>query len=86
MLENTFRGRPAKREGFINRDMLPECVKPDCCLTGLSSAIACSSELDPGLLGKAFGCRFLQSAKGYSSENSLSGRESILWILKLFSE
>ena len=24
-----------------------ECVKPDCCLTGLSSAIACSSELAP---------------------------------------
>ena len=24
---------------------LPECVRPDWCLTGLSSAIACSSEL-----------------------------------------
>ena len=55
---------------FVDYNM----VKPDCCLTGLSSAIACSSELDPGLLGKAFGCRFLQSAKGYSSENSLSGK------------
>ena len=29
------------------RSRLPECVKPDCCLTGLSSAIACSSELAP---------------------------------------
>ena len=28
----------------------------------------------PHLLGKEFGCRFLQSAKGYSSENSLSGK------------
>ena len=25
----------------------PECVTPDWCLTGLSSAIACSSELEP---------------------------------------
>ena len=28
----------------------------------------------PGLFGEAFGCGFLQSAKGYSSENSLSGK------------
>ena len=29
------------------RSRLPECVTPDWCLTGLSSAIACSSELEP---------------------------------------
>ena len=30
------------------------------------------------LFGEAFGCGFLQSAKGYSSENSLSGKGKVL--------
>ena len=41
---------------------------------------------DTGLFGEAFGCGFLQSAKGYSSENSLSGKGEHYVELKLFSE
>ena len=30
---------------------------------------------DPGLLGEGFGCGFLKTAKGYSNENSVTGKE-----------
>ena len=36
-----------KRPYCPRRSRLPECARPDWCLTGLSSAIACSSELGP---------------------------------------
>ena len=36
------------RKVMTNLDsIMPECVRPDWCLTGLSSAIACFSELGP---------------------------------------
>ena len=30
--------------------------------------------LNPGLLGEVFVCRFPETAKGYSNDNSLSGK------------
>ena len=33
-----------------------------------------SVNLNPGLLGEMFVCRFPETAKGYSNDNSLSGK------------
>ena len=62
---------------------LPECVRPDWCLTGLSSAIACSSELGPRTTWRRVwvqiskNCQGLQQWDLCQGEGSLSG-----WIIK----
>ena len=37
-------------------------------------AILVKGERNPGLLGEVFVCRFPETAKGYSNDNSLSGK------------
>ena len=46
------------------RSRLPECVKPDWCLTGLSSAIACSSELGPRTTWRRVWVRISKNCQG----------------------
>ena len=66
---------------------LPECVKPDWCLTGLSSAIACSSELGPRPTRRRVWVRISKKLPRATAMRTLSEiRERIVWILKLFSE
>ena len=69
------------------RSRLPECVRPDWCLTGLSSAIACSSELGPRPTRRRVWVRISKKLPRATAMRTLSEvRESILWILKLLFE
>ena len=56
------------------RSRPPECVKPDCCLAGLSSTIACSSELGPRLIWRSVWLRISTKCQGLQQWNSLSGK------------
>ena len=69
------------------RSRLQECVRPDWCLTGLSSAIACSSELGPRTTWRRVWVRISKKLPRATAMRTLSEvRESILWILKLLFE
>ena len=69
------------------RSRLPECVRPDWCLTGLSSAIACSSELGPRPTRRRVWVRISKKLPRATAMRTLSEvRESIVWILKLLFE
>ena len=69
------------------RSRLQECVRPDWCLTGLSSAIACSSELGPRPTRRRVWVRISKKLPRATAMRTLSEvRARIVWILKLFSE
>ena len=63
------------------RSRLPEYVKPDCCLTGLSSTIRTQAYLE-----KRLGADFYKVPRATAVRILSAVRESIVWILKLFSE
>ena len=63
------------------RSRLPEYVKPDCCLTGLSSTIRTQAYLE-----KRLGADFYKVPRATAVRILSAVRKSIVWILRLFSE